>query len=364
MRKINYSRVMIIGISFYIFFNILTSIVGKSVKTEALESKNYELSINKDGLIIKNEFIISSNYDGFIDLLVSNNQKVKKGEVIAKIYNNNNINKLNKDLENLNNDVKKLQNELEKDISSVSRELINNQIKSKKDEIENITKKVSNYDEILSPISGVFSFTYNSTNNSDTKLRKIDDINLDYIKNFNYKEQIVDFKNKNINEGDIIGKVVDTSEVYVAFLIDDSEAKILKKQKSLLLKMDNVTLKGEIYDIKKDSNENILIVKINSENKEILNANYKNFDIIYNEFDCIRVKKSSTKVIDDKLGVFIVDFENNMPKFVEIKGIEYQDDEYIYINYYKNKKDNLKSVNIYDELILNPNIINTKIKVE
>lgn len=364
MRKINYSKVMIIGIILYIFFQIIINIIGKSVKTEALESKNYEFSINKDGLIIKNETVISSDYTGVIDLLVSNNEKVKKGEIIARVYKNNNIKNLNIDLDKLNNDIKKLEQELKKDISYASKELINTKIKLKEDELENITKKFSEYDEIFSPISGRISFTYNEKDKNITKLKSIEDINIDYIKNFSDKKYNVEFKNSRVNEGDILGRVIDTSEIYIAFLLDDKEAKLFENNKSVFLKKDNLKIGGEVYDIKKYEKENILIVKINSENEEILNENFKNFDIIYNELECIKIKKSSTKIVDNKLGVFIVDFESSMPKFVEIKGIEYQDDEYMYINYYKNKKDNLKSVKIYDELILNPNIINTKIKIE
>ena len=69
-------------------------------------------------------------------------------------------------------------------------------------------------------------------------------------------------------------------------------------------------------------------------------------------------------MIDNKKGVYVVNQENKNVEFVELKGIEYEDDGYLYINYNQNRLDNVKTVDLYDEIILNPNIINSSIKIK
>jgi len=49
--------------------------------------------------------------------------------------------------------------------------------------------------------------------------------------------------------------------------------------------------------------------------------------------------------------------------FVELKTIQYENDEFIFIDYYKNQREGIKTVDIYDEIILKPNMINTNIKL-
>ena len=49
--------------------------------------------------------------------------------------------------------------------------------------------------------------------------------------------------------------------------------------------------------------------------------------------------------------------------FIELKTIQYENDEFIFIDYYKNQREGIKTVDIYDEIILKPNIINTNIKL-
>ena len=50
--------------------------------------------------------------------------------------------------------------------------------------------------------------------------------------------------------------------------------------------------------------------------------------------------------------------------FVELNGVTYEDDEFKYIDYYKNQVNEIDTVDLYDKIILKPNFINTKMKIE
>ena len=85
---------------------------------------------------------------------------------------------------------------------------------------------------------------------------------------------------------------------------------------------------------------------------------------IYKQIEGLKIPKSSIKIVDNKEGVYVINEENKTPTFVELKGIEYEDDSFKYINYYKNNIDGINTVDLYDKIILKPNIINTKMKIE
>ncbi|MGL5311935.1 MAG: HlyD family efflux transporter periplasmic adaptor subunit, partial [Peptostreptococcaceae bacterium] len=64
-----------------------------------------------------------------------------------------------------------------------------------------------------------------------------------------------------------------------------------------------------------------------------------------------------------KEGVYVINQENNKAEFVELKGIKYENEDFVVIDYYQNDIDGIKTVNLYDEIILKPNNINKNVKV-
>ena len=54
----------------------------------------------------------------------------------------------------------------------------------------------------------------------------------------------------------------------------------------------------------------------------------------------------------------------NEKKLISLKVILYEDDNYIYIDYYQNKVNGINRVDLYDKIILKPNIMNIKMKIE
>ena len=133
-------------------------------------------------------------------------------------------------------------------------------------------------------------------------------------------------------------------------------------------KFDNACINNKIINSYVEniygSEENyIIIFKISNPNIEIYDTRVVEFDIIYNQMEALKIPINSIIKVDKKYGVYVINEQTRSVEFVELKGIEYKDDEFVYINTYKNKVNNIKTVDNYDEIILRPNNINKNIKI-
>jgi hypothetical protein len=95
------------------------------------------------------------------------------------------------------------------------------------------------------------------------------------------------------------------------------------------------------------------INELSEQNIEINDTRVAEFDIIYKSIEGIKIPKSSIVKKDNVEGVYIVS-ETGSAKFIEIKGTSYENEEFIVIDYYKNEIEGVKTIDIYDEIILEP----------
>ena len=112
----------------------------------------------------------------------------------------------------------------------------------------------------------------------------------------------------------------------------------------------------KIYDKK---SEDVVAIKIMEQNAIIYNTRVQEFGIIYRKIQGFKIPIESVVEKNKKLGVYVIDEENKMPKFVNIGEDYYKDAKYYYVDYNKNKE----SLNLYDRILLYPNFINKNIKV-
>ncbi|MGL5694830.1 MAG: HlyD family efflux transporter periplasmic adaptor subunit, partial [Peptostreptococcaceae bacterium] len=133
MKKLKYSRLLILGILVYIVFNGVTTVISKNIKTEVLKNEKTEMKISRECLIIREEYILKADTKGTLNLLVNEGEKITKSQEVANIYSN--IDK------NIDKDINKLNEEIEK--------LENGEINISKDEISQTNLKI---DEIINEI--------------------------------------------------------------------------------------------------------------------------------------------------------------------------------------------------------------------
>lgn len=362
IRKIKYSRLFIIIIFAYILLQISINIIGKNIDTLVIESETVELKVSAKGLIIRDEYLIRSNQSGIIKSMVNNGEKLKKGDALAAIYSNSKDLEENKSkIVQLNKEIDELETEYENSKSDISKELINVKIKNKKEQrvvLNDENNKNINYLNITT--SGVVSTKYDGYEDIYTldKLENLTSKDIEDAEN-NYKE--LDIENTSIKESEVVARIIQSDYSYIAICTKDNN--IFEDNQKVEIVFDSENIQGNVEKIYRNGNDNVVIFKISNQNVEIYDTRVKEFDIIYKQIDGLKVPKQSVKEKNDQKGVYVLNQETKKVDFIELKNIQYEDDEFIFIDYYKNQKEGIKTIDIYDEIILKPNSINKNIKI-
>lgn len=362
IRKIKYSRLFIIIIFAYILLQISINIIGKNIDTLVIESETVELKVSAKGLIIRDEYLIRSNQSGIIKSMVNNGEKLKKGDALAAIYSNSKDLEENKSkIVQLNKEIDELETEYENSKSDISKELINVKIKNKKEQrvvLNDENNKNINYLNITT--SGVVSTKYDGYEDIYTldKLENLTSKDIEDAEN-NYKE--LDIENTSIKESEVVARIIQSDYSYIAICTKDDD--IFEDNQKVEIVFDSENIQGNVEKIYRNGNDNVVIFKISNQNVEIYDTRVKEFDIIYKQIDGLKVPKQSVKEKNDQKGVYVLNQETKKVDFIELKNIQYEDDEFIFIDYYKNQKEGIKTIDIYDEIILKPNSINKNIKI-
>ena len=261
----------------------------------------------------------------------------------------------------MNKEIEKLEIEYENSKSSLSKELIDVKIKTKKEQkaiIDNSNSKNVNY--LKMPTSGVVSNKYDGYEDIYT-LDNLENLTYEDIKNSenNYKNINVD--NKSIKESEVVARIIKSDYWYIAICTDNDI--VLEKNQKVEVVFDDNNVDATVENIYINGSSNLVIFKLSNQKIEIYDTRVKEFDIIYKKIDGLKIPKKSIEKVDNKKGVYVLNQETRKVDFTELKTIQYEDDEFVFIDYYKNQIEGIKTIDMYDEIILNPNIINKNIKL-
>ncbi len=362
-RKIKYSNLLILGIIIYIIFQIGILFIGIFAKTIVLKNEKIELKVNKKGLVIRDETLIKADSSGYLNMNIEEGEKIKKGQKIAQIDSDKKVEKVNEELKLLNKDIKKLENDLKKSNNKLNNEVKLKNLETKKNQQALLNKQKNNLTKIIyAPKSGNISYKYDENedlyNINYIELIKEEDI--EYAKN-SYKD--IEKNKKNVKEGDVLARFINSQFVYIAVNLSKEESKNFKINEEVKLSINNKSINSYVENIYGNEENYIIIFKISDQNIEIYDTRVVEFDIIYNQMEALKIPINSIIKVDKKDGVYVINEQTRNVEFVELKGIEYKDDEFVYINTYENKVNNIKTVDNYDEIILRPNNINKNIKI-
>lgn len=361
IRKIKYSRLFIIIIFAYILLQITINIIGNNIETLVIESETIELKVRAKGLVIRDEYLIKSNQSGNIKNMAKDGEKLKKGDALAAIYNNSKSLEENKNkIIQLNKEIEDLEAEYSNSKSNLSKELIDIKIKTKKEQ-----RAVLNYENnknvnyLSMPTLGVVSTKYDGYEDIYTldKLENLTAKDIEDVEN-NYKK--LDIENTFIKESEVIARVIQSDYSYIAILTEND---IFEDNQKVEIVFDSDNVQGNVEEIYRNGDNNVVIFKISNQNVEIYDTRVKEFDIIYKQIDGLKVPKQSIEEVNNQKGVYVLNQETRKVDFVELKTIQYEDDEVIFIDYYNNQKEGIKTIDRHDEIILKPNSINKNIKI-
>lgn len=395
-RKIKHSKVFLIGIFAYIIINGITVFIGKNIDTLVVSNEKIEEYITTKGLLIRDEYIINSTMTGNIEAYFKEGDKVKNLDKVAYVYNDN-IDEANfKELESLEKeviqieegqssiikaDVDKVNKKIEKNKDNIQTKLIqgklgiskevveleehikdkNKLLKSdlnskpiinKKEEINKLNNKIEKNSDILQTNkSGIISYKFDG-NESKYNIDNISELTIDDIE---YTEnEYIDILNEGvIKHGQPIARIINNIKQYLAIVVEENEIMNFKENNSVIIRDKNNQINAKVHNIYTKNDKNVVVLEISEQNIEINDTRVAEFDIIYKSIEGIKIPKSSIVKKDNVEGVYIVS-ETGSAKFIEIKGTSYENEEFIVIDYYKNEIEGVKTIDIYDEIILEP----------
>lgn len=398
--KIKYNYLIILGVIVYIFVKLLNNMTSYTVHVETVNYGDLVESINKQGVIIKDEQVILSQADGNIDYLAQEGKRVPKNKKIAEIQKgevdlqkkekldtinrriesikfNRNEEILKSDMHKLDVTTKRLREEIKtkimnSDIESIQnlkdelliaidkksliwgeKSIIGKNIKtleSEKFKIENELN--SSVQSVFAQESGVISF--NQDEYEDVlKVSSIEHLNSQYLSTVKNKENMIK-KNDEVKVGEPIGKIINNHIWYIAVVLDEKESSHLKIGSNVKIGKDSQVFNARVEHLYKDeNNKNILVLEVDEEKVDFYDERICDFNIIYRQVSGIKIPKNAIITVKEKKGVYILS-ETGSVIFKELKSILGEDDEYIVLDYLDIKKNRIDTVDLYDELIINP----------
>lgn len=151
---------------------------------------------------------------------------------------------------------------------------------------------------------------------------------------------------------------------YFNIHVKGTDLNMFEDDKKLKMTSDNISYDAIVYKKYENLEENLVRLKIIDENVVNYSTREREFDIIYRQMDCFRIPKTSIKNKDNKQGVFVVDEEYQKSRFEYLENIICEDENFVYIDHYKNEEEDLDTVSLHDRIILKPNYINTNIRIK
>ena len=292
----------------YIYFFV-------KVKTECAKITKFSEFIDAKALIIRDEEVLQNN-SKFLKVICPDDSKVAKNQVIAKIYESDDLlnsdNKIN--LEKL--EILKIE-DINTKINNIIRNMIHNKIydyniltfarmhekvlNSKKN-LEIIQNNLDNnisFDEIKSESNGFFS---NFTDGFEDSLNL--SINDDEIKNLNFKS----YSKINNNNNNIFGKIIKNNNCMILCYLDSKNNLIANKKKfKIKFELNIEEFECDFVKLIEIGNNKKIAVFYTNINSFFANCRLENIKIKTKSDEGIKINKKNLHNQNGKTGVFILD---------------------------------------------------------
>ncbi|MDO4793593.1 MAG: HlyD family efflux transporter periplasmic adaptor subunit [Filifactor alocis] len=393
-------RLALLAIIPFFVYNIFVSIRLISVRTEVVELGQILNAAEKKAVIIRDEEVISSPYEGFVEYIVSQGDRIRKGTDVAviksgydtedlherlrlidyKIQNYSGedtsanieaeINKKNLELQVLYADLqKRILAEEEEYLPSLKEEILKvneekkflretgrggqkslEELKNEKQMILSQLKGTSY--RIKTPKSGVIVaycdgyegiFTFDNRNKlTVSEIEKVSDKNK------------VDLK-KSVSKDDPIGKTVYNFKYYFACQVDKEDIEHIRSFQPVRIYVDSHELTGYLEDFHKGGDGKFLgLFCVEDETFRFYeNRSYK-IRVEYDNEKGLKIPRSAlVKNSEGEEGVYVVD-EAGTANFKKLSPILTQDDKYIVCRYRFGEEKQEEEIDLYDEIVVNP----------
>lgn len=403
--KLTKNKILISIILLVIFAYIIYAIyllVKDPTDTFTVEEGTVSQEESAVGYVIRDETVIKGeNYKNGMIQIISEGNRVAKGENVFRYYSKNENGLLEK-IQKLDEEIQTaLSNET--DLYSPDLKQIEKEIDTKTEELNNLTdlQKIEEYKKEISKLITKKAKMVGDLSASGSYIKKLIKQRSEYENELNsgseyitapesgmvsYKvdglESILtteDFstltkeklESLNLKTGKIIstseecGKIVNNFECYIASVIrkrENQEMKVGTKAKIRL--SSGQELDTEVSYVSEENNEMVVIFKLNELPEELINYRKISFDIVWWSYSGLKVPNQAIAQENDKnyvvrnragyLSKLLVKVLKQNEKYSIVTT--YTTDELKDMGYSNSEINSYKKITLYDEILLNPDL--------
>lgn len=396
-------RLFLIPKLFFVFALIFLIIsiffrAGSSVQTFTALKGNIEEYVLTDGFIFRNQIIVSSPIDGYLECNAKEGQRVNQDTVVATVYNGQVESAVTEEISELKVKIEAIEsNKIETDVYAASavkielniseeagnltqvrennsfvdisaqKQIIDNYInkkqtalgigKSDEERLEEYKSRLSELEnsiegeryEITAPKPGIFSSRidgYEEVLNYDM----LGDATPAYL---NSIKKIDVTPSTHVIAGETAIKIIDSYDWYFVGMVPEKEASNFEVGKNISLKfydLSDNTVSGTINTISKSENGKVAITVHSTRYiPSIYSTNKVSAELLTQSAEGIKVPSESLRVIDGQQGLYVVRL--GVARFVPVELV-FNNKEWAIVKSVLNSNYE-ESLEIYDEIIIN-----------
>ena len=359
MRKNKSVKFVLVILALFLIYNFIIMLTPE-VKSQLAVSGTMEKTFSLDGIIIRDEIVMTSDAAGVLESKVKENEMVKKNKVVASVYKgeiddetqhkladiNRRISEISTQLAtdtHLSNDAYKLEESITSkvnDIIMASNSRDAEKVSSLKDNLTALAlKRVSatsqadangllaelktqkqqlesrfnaSKTDILSPAQGIYSTTIDGYEQllSNSKAQSMTVADYQIAKKSKPSDD-------DIAASGVVCKVIDNYQWSLATVVNDNTASELETGKSVYIRFphDNIDLAARVAYISPESSNKYVVVLTSTANSSfVLNNRFVDFDLICEKYTGIKVPVKALSVREDgTTGVYVL--ENSAMRF-------------------------------------------------
>ena len=359
------------------------------------------------GYVIRNEQVVKgNNYKNGMERIKNEGEKTAKGDSIYRYYSKNEE-KLKEQIADLDtkiqealtkqagletslklSDIKLLENQIDEKVELLNKTTDISKIAEYKKQIMNlVTKKAkisgessasgsylkqlynqrtkleeqlnSGAEYIKAPSSGIVSYKVDGLEETLTP-NNFSTLSKEFLENLNLKTGQL------IATNDECGKVIDSSNCYIATISNSEKAKNAKVKDSVQVRLSNTKIINAkiTYISQENENETLIILEIDKQISELANYRKISFDLIWWSDTGLKVPNQAiveenglNYVVRNRAGYLdkiLVEVTRKNDKYSIVSN--YSTDELKEFGYTTDEIINMRKLSIYDEVVLNPDL--------
>ncbi len=320
-----------------------------SINEENLKQKIADLDVKIQDTMSQEEGVFTS------DAKILENQIDDKIQDINKVNDISKLAEYKKEIESLVSKKAKIAGEASPQ-GSYLRKLIEERKKYE-------TELNSGAEYVKAPMSGIVSYRVDGLEETLTP-DNFSSLNKEYLESLNLNT------GKIVASNEECGKVIDNFECYIATISSSEEARNAKVGDSVKVRLsNNAEISAEITNLIKDeSNEVVIILKVQKQIEELINYRKITFDLIWWSASGLKVPNQAI-VQENDLNYVIRNRAGYLSKI--LVKVKKQGDKYSIVDSYTSEElkkiglsnseiSTYKKISIYDEILVNPDLSKVK----